>query len=116
MKYDSELALAVNAKFDSIVKEIQQSNLNYLINLTPYAAYVTLKKSSQLDINGSQALPSPPALSLREKLNSESEIECLQTKIIQYEKQYDDLLKENGALKNELHVISESFFLLVSLY
>ena len=78
---------------------------------------MTLKKSSQLDINGSHALPSPPALSLleqslREKLNSESEIECLKTKIIHYEKQYDDLLKENSALKNELHVISECFFCL----
>ena len=99
MNSDSKLAMAVNAKFNSIVKEIQQSNLNYLINLTPYAAYVTLKKSSQLDINGSRALPSPPALSLleqslREKLNSESEIECLKTKIIQYEKQNDDLIKK----------------------
>ena len=70
--------MAVETKFDSILHEIQQSKLNFVINLTPYAANIILKKSTLVDLNGTFATPSPPLVrlleqSLREKTDAESE-------------------------------------------
>ena len=39
----TDLKMAVDATFSSILNEIQLSNLNFTIQLTPYAAYATLK-------------------------------------------------------------------------
>ena len=72
---DSDLIMAVDAKFNSILKEIQQSKLNFVINLTPFSASITLKKSSQVDQNGVQLLPTPPILRLLEQsLNEKQKI------------------------------------------
>ena len=63
----SELEMAVNNTYASIVNEIQLSNLNFTIQMTPFASYITLKKSVQKDINGLPAMPSPPLLLLLQK-------------------------------------------------
>ena len=60
----SDLRMAVDATFSYILNEIQLSNLNFAIQITPYAAYITLKKSPLKYQDGSHALPSPPVLSL----------------------------------------------------
>ena len=46
------------------MNEIQRSNLNFTIKTTPYAAYITLKKTVQRKINGDLATPAPPRLFL----------------------------------------------------
>ena len=38
MKTDTEYTMAVNDSFNSILKEIQLSKLNFLVNMTRYAA------------------------------------------------------------------------------
>ena len=48
---DSDLKMAVSNTFSSILGEIQLPNLNYSIHMTPFAANITLKKSSQKDHN-----------------------------------------------------------------
>ena len=58
----TDLEMAVNSTFSSIVSEIQLSNLNFCIQMTPFAAYITLKKSAQKDFAGNHVLPSPPLL------------------------------------------------------
>ena len=60
----SDLEMAINTTFSSILNEIQLSNLNFAIQLTPYAAYITLKKSAQKDLHGLKCTPSPPVLFL----------------------------------------------------
>ena len=55
----TELEMATNTTFASIIKEIQLSNLNFVIKMTPFAAYITLKKSVQKDLNGVPATPAP---------------------------------------------------------
>ena len=60
----TELKMAINTTFTSILNEIQLSNLNFSIQTTPFAAYITLKKSVQKDLNGDYATPSPTILHL----------------------------------------------------
>ena len=60
----SDLEMAVNSTYASILSEIQLSNLNFSIQMTPFASYITLKKSVQKDLNGVHATPSPPLLLL----------------------------------------------------
>ena len=56
--------MAANTTFYSIVNEIQLSKLNFTIQLTPYAAYIVLKKTTQIDEHGKPSTPSPPVFQL----------------------------------------------------
>ena len=111
---DSDLAMAaVDLKFNSLLSEIQKSKLNFIINLTPYAAYVTLKKSTQVNIDGLPMSPYPPTLLLLEqclsqKRNNENEIEQLKSALMLSEKQCQDLIHKNNSLRKELGAVSES--------
>ena len=58
----TELGMAASTTFSSILNEIQLSNLNFTNKMTPYAAYITLKKTVQKDMNGTLATPAPPLL------------------------------------------------------
>ena len=64
MKTDTEFKMAVDTTFNSILNEIQLSNLNFAIQLSPYAAYITLKKTTQVNRNGAHLTPSPPVFML----------------------------------------------------
>ena len=68
----SDMAMAVNTTYSSILNEIQLSNLNYSIQMTPYASYITLKKSVQKDLTGAPATPSPPLLFLLQTSHQEN--------------------------------------------
>ena len=48
----TDSTMAVSNTFNSIVNEIQMSKLNFAIQLTPLAAYITLKKTIQVDNDG----------------------------------------------------------------
>ena len=71
MSQVSELKMAINATFGSILNEIQLSNLNFSIQMTPFAAYIILKKSTQKDLHGVPANPSPPVLYLLQQAQQE---------------------------------------------
>ena len=60
MNLVTNLTMACDATFSSILNTIQLSNLNFSIQVTPYAAYITLKKTSQVDKFGSTVTPAPP--------------------------------------------------------
>ena len=60
----TDLKMAIDAKFSSILSEIQLSNLNFTLQITPFAAYITLKKSVLTDQNGIKAVPAPPIIFL----------------------------------------------------
>ena len=60
----TELKMAVDSTFSSILNQIQLLNLNFSLQLTPYAAYITLKKSVVKDQNGINGVPAPPILML----------------------------------------------------
>ena len=70
----TELEMAANTTFASIVNEIQLSNLNFTIKMTPFAAYITLKKTVQKDLNGFYVNPAPPLLFLLQKAQEDIQI------------------------------------------
>ena len=105
--------MVVDSKFNSILKEIQQSKLNFVISLTPFSANITLKKSTQVDKNGAHIPPAPPSFllleqSLREKIRADEGIEQLKSALSSSEKYYKDLLKENRILSEKLCTVNEA--------
>ena len=62
--FNSDLEMAASSCFSSILYEIQLSNLNFKIEMTPFAAFIILKKTVVKDKNGLPANPSPPILFL----------------------------------------------------
>ena len=52
--------MAANPTFYSILHQVQTSNLNFKIEMTPFAASIILKKTVFKDKNGIAAIPSPP--------------------------------------------------------
>ena len=103
----SELKMAIDATFSSILNEIQLSNLNFTIQMTSYAAYITLKKSSLKYQDGSYAVPSPPVLSLLQQAQHVIEIqkkEILELKACceASKSKVDNIVTKNSFLVNEL--------------
>ena len=91
--------MAANTTFTSILNEIQLSNLNFTINMTPFAAYITLKKTLQKDLDGTLAVPAPPLLFLLQ----------------QSQQQALELQVENSALKSTVDNLEKNYDALVSL-
>ena len=58
----TDLKMAINTTFGSILKEIRLSNFNFSIQVTPFAANIILKKSVPKDLNGVPASSSLPIL------------------------------------------------------
>ena len=52
--------MATDATFSSILNEMEVSNLNVKIELTPFAAIITLKKTPIKNQNGIFAIPATP--------------------------------------------------------
>ena len=91
MNQITELKMAVDAKFLSILNEIQHSNLNFSLQLTPFAAYITLKKSALKDQNGINAVPTPSILLLLQQAqqmiaNLREENEALKLRVRQWKR------------------------------
>ena len=99
MNQVTELKMAVDATFSSIISEIQLSNLNFSLQLTSFTAYITLKKSVIKDKHGNQAVPSPPILILLQQ--AQQTIRELQEENYQLKIKSDATEKKNDALVNE---------------
>lgn len=110
---DLEMTMAINNTFASILNEIQLSNLNFSVQITPFAAYITLKKSALKDLNGHHVLPSPPLLSLlqsvhQENLSLRDQNETLKTALGSLEKKFTDIAIENASLVDAIKDASNS--------
>jgi hypothetical protein len=58
---DINPAMAASRTFDSILEKIQRSNLNFQLQISPFSAVISLKKSLVKDKSGNTLLPpSPP--------------------------------------------------------
>ena len=102
MVLDSDLEMASNTTFSSILNESQLSNLNFAIKLTPFAAYITLKKCAQKTMNGDLVTPSPPLLfilqeSQQRNLNLQEENIRLKAALTELETNYDKVVHENAS-------------------
>lgn len=96
----TELEMAASNTFSSIINEIQLSNLNFSISMTPFAAYITLKKTVRKNINGVYATPAPPLLCLFQQSQGENrrlqvEISKLKAAVDTLEEKYENAIREN---------------------
>ena len=103
MNQITDLKMAVNETFSSIISEIQLSNLNFSVQITPFSAYITLKKSVIKDQNGNHAFPSPPILFLLQQAQKtiselQEENDLLKIRSDAAENNYENLANENAAL------------------
>lgn len=101
--------MAIDNKFSSILQEIKLSNLNFAMKITPYAAYITLKKSTVVDMKGTPSQPSLPLFLLlqqtyRDNLIAQEEISRLKNIIKEDKIKYEELGKINLSLSSKLEV------------
>ena len=104
--------MAIDMTFNSIIHEIQLSKLNFAVHLTPYAAYITLKKSTQVDLNGVPASPSPPVCALleqsyKDQLAAKEEIISLRSAVTESHNACKELEASNSALILKLNEAEE---------
>merc|ERR1712208_179206 len=108
----TELIMAVDATFSSILNEIQLSNLNFSLQITPFAAYITRKKSVIKNQNGIRTVPSPPVLFLLQQAQQtiaelREENKRLKIEIIEAEKSNESRVYDNAALVEALQVSND---------
>ena len=104
---DTDLEMAANSTFSSILNEIQLSNLNFKIEMTPFAANIILKKSVLRDKNGFAAIPSPPILFLLQESQQvistlRDDNALLKASIQNHEAVADEFMKVKGEIKVKL--------------
>ena len=55
---DSDVTMIATKQFNSIVNEIQNSGLNYSLQVSPFSALISLRKTLVKDLSGSYIIPS----------------------------------------------------------
>ena len=113
MKTDTDFTMAIGTTFNSIIDEIQLSNFNFSIQLTPYAAYVTLKKSTQVNENALHENPSSQVLTLlqqsyRDQTALHEEIKFLKEAVNESEQRCKDLQSTNSSPILKLEAVNEN--------
>ena len=58
---DSEVKMATSTTYFSILDDVQKSNLNFKMEISPFSAVITLKKTAIKDSSGFAVLPVPPS-------------------------------------------------------
>ena len=75
--------MAASNKFDNLLKQVQSSNLNFRIELSPFTAVITLKKSLIKDKTGK--FLSPPTSESTQLQQANNDKICLIEKIVNLE-------------------------------
>ena len=108
LRTDSELTMVAEKSFSDLLYAIQNSGLNFQLQLSPYSAYISLKKSLQKDKSGSPIIPSE-ASSFHQKVEFElkktnEELHSARSKINELESAL--LVKqESKIVNNEIMVL-----------
>ena len=82
--------------FHNILDGIQRSNLNFQLQVSPFSAYISLRKSLVKDLSGSVLLPPPKASATQPPLPSPT----LHTDVAKYLIRINELEKDLLAQKN----------------
>jgi hypothetical protein len=62
---DSEAKMAASTTFDYILEQIKTSNPNFWIQLSPFSATISLKKSLVKDVSGLPVMPPIPSHAIK---------------------------------------------------
>ena len=73
--------------FDKILQEIQTSNLNFQLQVSPFSAQISLKKSLVEDKNGCLRLPSTASY----EPCKDSKLKALESRAYNLEKELEDI-------------------------
>ena len=85
---DCDPTMLAKKAFDQIIEQVQSSNLNFQLNLSPFSATISIKKSFVKDMFGNILLPST--------MVTETESES------KYETRERELLSDNDRLNSEI--------------
>ena len=85
--------MVANKSFDNILEQITTSNLNFHLQMSPFSALISLKKSPVKDKSGALLLPQAPIPSFSK--TSEATIAALAAKNLQLEADLRSLRKEH---------------------
>ena len=85
----NNLAMAASLSFTSILKEVQTSNLNFRIELSPFAAVIHLKKSLITNLHGTPITPPPPKSLMMDAVEAEN------SKLREKIENLENILKDN---------------------
>ena len=100
---DSDPTMAASKTFDRILYIIQQSNLNFALQVSPFSANISLKKSLVRDKAGSFRFPPEPLNDIENK-NSKDIITALVAENNKLENVVTSLKQELGADSDEREV------------
>ena len=102
---NSELKMDVESVFKTVIRNIQSSNLNYRINLSPFSASISLKKSFIKDRNGNCLFPKTPESAVFKDSKSK---DCEDSRIINLNREleaaisdFTDISEKHAALEAE---------------
>ena len=96
---DFNPTMVASRTFDSILQQIQSSNLNFQLQISPFAANISLKRSPVKDRTGTPILQ--PKLPSQSPSETVAEIAVLASKNIQLEKDLNSLgLVHEGAIED----------------
>ena len=89
---DSDVTMIATKNFNSILTKIQSSGLNYSLKVSPFSAFISLRKKLVKDMSGRYVIP----------LQSETLEHCcdrllLEEKVTSLQQQYEELLKAHEA-------------------
>ena len=103
---DFNTTMAASLTFEAILKEVQTSNLNFRIEMSPFSAVINLKKSFITNKFGVPILSPPSHAVINQALKSENLTHTQQ--IVKLEKTIDNLRSEYESVALELKDSHES--------
>ena len=105
---DFDPAMLASIAFEAIIDRIQNSNLNFQLQMTPFSAQISLKKSLVIDKSGVPRKPSTNAVNdiTTKNMKLEKDVEKLQISYARAVDDCDDAYKKIRYLQTELERIS----------
>ena len=95
---DQHISTMASCIFDKILQEIQLSNLNFQIQVSPFSALISLKKSFVKEKDGSLRLLTPPMSSSYHSSQSETDLAARNVKL---EKDFDALSQKYANVSDQ---------------
>ena len=88
---DFNPTMIASRTFDSILYQIQSSNLNFQLQISPFSANISIKRSPVKDRSGSPICPPATSTSSLSNTSDDTVIESLNSKILELESSLESL-------------------------
>ena len=94
---NSDVAMLAGKTFNSILQQIENSKLNFQLQLSPFSAWISLKKSFIKDKEGVSIIPSsvPELYNSREVDGLKQKNQALETSLLSFQNAYHTVLQEH---------------------